>query len=99
MRNFNPASPCRHQNDRPRLNGVCGGMLRLSFLLQKVRWCVLKRVDERAPWSTAVWNSRQGEAQRLPICIDHQVEPPFILKVGSRGEAVGVNRKIGRPQV
>jgi hypothetical protein len=27
------------------------------------------------------------------------VETAFVLKVASRGEAVGVNRKIGRPQV
>jgi hypothetical protein len=58
MRDFNRARACRHQNDGTRLNGVCGVMLRLSFLLQKVGWCVLKRVDEPAPWSTVVWNSR-----------------------------------------
>src|ERR1700744_1095378 len=99
MRNFNPASACRHQNDRTRLDGVCSATPRLSFLLQKVRWCILKRVDEPAPWSTIVWNSRQREAQRFPICIDHQMESASVLNVGSRGEAVRVNRKIGRPQV
>jgi hypothetical protein len=41
----------------------------------------------------------QREVQRLPICIDHQVESAFVLKIGSRGEAMRVNRKIGRPQV
>src|SRR6185437_13650807 len=98
-RNFNPASTGRHQNDRPRLNVACGVIRRVNSFLEKVRWCVLKRVDEPAPWSTATWNNRQREGQRLPIGIDHQVEPASVLKVGSHGEAVRVSRKIWRPQV